>query len=117
METNDKLLPTSEALAYLAEVWGFKRSPITFSKWASAGTGPPFRKLGSRFKYYSKVELDEWMRSRLTPRQQSTVSPTGEQSVADEEYGRSEVAACSGLNVSNQPERTSANEDASQQSK
>jgi hypothetical protein len=57
MQTNDKLLPTSAALAYLAEVWGFKRSPITLSKWASAGTGPPFRKLG-RFKYYAPVDLD-----------------------------------------------------------
>ena len=71
MQTNDKMLPTSEALAYLAEVWGFKRSPITLSKWASAGTGPPFRKLGSRFRYYSKVELDEWMQSRLSPRKRA----------------------------------------------
>jgi predicted DNA-binding transcriptional regulator AlpA len=66
MQTNEKLLPTSEALAYLAAVWGFKRSAITLSKWASTGTGPPFRKLGSRFKYYSKLDLDEWMRSRLS---------------------------------------------------
>jgi predicted DNA-binding transcriptional regulator AlpA len=85
MQTDDRLLSTSEALAYLADVWGFKRSPITLSKWASAGTGPPFRKLGSRFKYYSKVELDEWMRSRLTPRQQSMESPAAEQSGAHEE--------------------------------
>jgi hypothetical protein len=77
MQTNNKLLPTSEALAYLAEVWGFKRSPITLSKWASAGTGPPFRKL-NRFKYYSTADLDDFMRSRLSLLQPSIKSPAAQ---------------------------------------
>jgi hypothetical protein len=74
MQTDDRLLPTSEALAYLADVWGFKRSPITLSKWASAGTGPSFRKMG-RFKYYALTDLDDWMRARLGPRQRSIQPP------------------------------------------
>ena len=74
MQTDDKMLPTSEALAYLAKVWGFKRSPITLSKWASAGTGPAVRKFG-RYNYYAPTDLDGFMKSRLSARQQPPESP------------------------------------------
>ena len=75
MQPNDKLLTAPEALTYLADVWGFKRSPITLSKWASAGSGPIFRKFG-RFRYYAPADLDEWMQSHLGPRKRSIKSPT-----------------------------------------
>jgi predicted DNA-binding transcriptional regulator AlpA len=74
MQTNDKLMSRAETVAHLNYAWGFRRSPITLSKWASAGTGPPFRKLG-RYTYYSKADVDDWMQSRLSARQQSTKSP------------------------------------------
>ena len=74
MQTDDRLLSTSEALAYLADVWGFKRSPITLSRWASAGTGPAFRKIG-RFKYFFRDDLDAFMKSRLSPWKGAIKSP------------------------------------------
>jgi predicted DNA-binding transcriptional regulator AlpA len=79
MQGNDKLMNRAEAIVHLTHAWGFRRSPITLSKWASAGTGPPFRKLG-RYTYYSESDLDEWMQSRLSKRQQSIKSPAAPQS-------------------------------------
>ena len=77
MQTSGKLMTRAEAISHLANVWGFPRSAITLSKWASAGTGPPFRKVG-RYAYYSKADLDDWMHARLGPRKQSINSPTEE---------------------------------------
>lgn len=92
MQTNKKLMSRAEAIAHLTHAWGFTRSPITLSKWASAGTGPPFRKLG-RYTYYSKADVDHWMQSRLGPRKQSlrahdestSPSPSSKQTVQQPE--------------------------------
>jgi hypothetical protein len=61
----DRFLPTGAAREYLAKVWGFERSRVTFTKWASEGKGPPFQKFDSRHRYYSQHALDEWVQSRL----------------------------------------------------
>ena len=68
-----KLLTTSEAIEYTA-ARGLKRAPSTWAHWAQEGE-PPYRKDASRYRLYDPKDLDEFMRSRLGPRQQSTKSP------------------------------------------
>ena len=72
MQTNDNpLMSRKDALAYLAQAYGYRRSPITASTWASQGIGPPLQKIG-RYVFHRKNDLDHWIQSKL---QQSTKSP------------------------------------------
>jgi hypothetical protein len=64
MPVDNKLLATSEALAYLADAWGFRRSPLTLSRWLSAGIGPHYRKVG-RYRYFTRDDLDAFMRAQI----------------------------------------------------
>jgi hypothetical protein len=54
-------------------------------------TGPPFRKLG-RYTYYSKADMDDWMRARLGPRQRSVKS-----GAAQEDHGEGRQATARGI--------------------
>ena len=80
MQSKDKLLPTSEALAYLAEVWGFKRSPITLWRWASEGDRSAIQKIRTHSNYYAPTDLDEFHAGpRLSPRKRSVKLPAAQQ--------------------------------------
>jgi len=76
MQTDDNpLMSRKAALDYLAQTYGYRRSPITASTWASQGIGPPgigppLQKIG-RYVFHRKNDLDAWMESNLNPRQQS----------------------------------------------
>jgi hypothetical protein len=63
----DRLLPTAEAIEYLAGR-GLKRSAVTFARWAATGEGPRYRKFDSRYRLYDPKDLDEFMRAHLGPR-------------------------------------------------
>lgn len=47
-------------------------APMTLRHWRSAGTGPPFIKLGGRVRYRA-TDLEDWIESQL-------VEPAGERS-------------------------------------
>jgi hypothetical protein len=67
MQTNDNpLMSRKDALAYLAQAYGYRRSPITASTWASQGIGPPLQKIG-RYVFHRKNDLDAWIEERLNP--------------------------------------------------
>jgi hypothetical protein len=60
-----RLLRRAEAAFYVTENWGYPLSPKTLAKLAVVGGGPKFRK-ASRFPLYEVVDLDDWVRSKLT---------------------------------------------------
>jgi hypothetical protein len=73
LQTNDRLLSSTEALDYLADA-GIRRSPVTLGRWSAAGTGPAFRRLG-RFRLYAVSDINDWIQAQLSPRQQSIRQP------------------------------------------
>jgi hypothetical protein len=66
-----KFLRRQAASQYLAENWGFCRSPNTLAKLAVVGGGPVFRRAG-RVPLYAASDLDAWVRSKLSAPMRST---------------------------------------------
>ena len=69
--SNTRRLRRPEASAYLQGKWGISRTPKTLAKLAVTGGGPSYQKDG-RFPLYLKSDLDDWVRSRLSPSVTST---------------------------------------------
>ena len=65
------MLRRADAAQYVRDRWGVPCSKQTLAKYATVGGGPVFRKAG-RFPLYEPADLDEWVESRLGPRQRST---------------------------------------------
>ena len=60
-----------QASRYLLEVWGISRTPKTLAKEAVLGNGPVIEYDG-RTPLYPEDGLDDFARSRLSPRVRST---------------------------------------------
>jgi hypothetical protein len=60
-----------EASAYLLKVWGISRTPNTLAKEAVTGSGPVIEYDG-RTPLYPQDGLDDFARSRLSPRVRRT---------------------------------------------
>ena len=72
MEQNSqRLLSTEEACQYMDEHHGVQYVPKTLTNMASGGGGPKFQKIG-RHRKYTKLWLDEFIASRLSPPVTST---------------------------------------------
>jgi hypothetical protein len=54
-----------EASEYLWEVHGVKYAPATLAKYASWGTGPPFRYLDGWIPIYWPAGLDSWLKPSI----------------------------------------------------
>ena len=80
----DEYLRRGQAAAYLQERFGAFTAE-TLAKLACVGGGPKFRRMG-RFPYYTRADLDEWARSRMSPPVSST-SELGHQCKGDGECG------------------------------
>jgi hypothetical protein len=63
-------LRRDQAAEYLRERYGFTTAG-TLEKLASIGGGPKFVKVG-RFPVYTPEDLDDWVRSRMSPKVSST---------------------------------------------
>jgi len=59
-------LRRAEAVQYLALVHGIEIAASTLSKWACAGSGPPFARL-HRTPLYERAAIDRWVAAMLTP--------------------------------------------------
>jgi hypothetical protein len=70
MQTH-RFLRRKAASDYLRETHGFDRAPSTLAKLAVTGGGPVFRRAG-RIPLYSTYDLDEWVKSILSPPVRST---------------------------------------------
>jgi hypothetical protein len=66
-----KLFRRTAASQYIWDTWGVSYAPSTLAKLAVVGGGPPFRRVG-RFPVYSKDDLDDWVRSKLSVPMRST---------------------------------------------
>jgi hypothetical protein len=58
------MLTTLDALAFLGERYGIRRSPRSWARYVAAGTAPVCHRLG-RYRFYEPTELDAWVRSQL----------------------------------------------------
>lgn len=66
----DVFLRRSDAANYLRKYFNFGSSAL-LAKYAVAGNGPTFYKLG-RLTFYRRADLDAWVQSRLSRPMQST---------------------------------------------
>ena len=66
-----RLLRREAAAEYITETHGYPCSPKTLAKLACIGGGPAFRR-ASRFPLYAQSDLDEWVRSKMSPLVRST---------------------------------------------
>jgi hypothetical protein len=64
-------LRRSEAATYIRDRWGYPCSRATLAKLAVVGSGPVFRRAG-RFPIYDPLELDKWVRARVSRPVRST---------------------------------------------
>lgn len=60
----DEYLRRPQAAEYLQHRYG-AYTAATLAKMACRGGGPKFRRMG-RFPYYTRFDLDEWARSRMS---------------------------------------------------
>jgi hypothetical protein len=67
----ERLRRRNAAAQYIQSEWGIPCSPKTLAKLAVIGGGPAFRKAG-RTPLYPEDGLDDWARSKLSPRVRST---------------------------------------------
>jgi hypothetical protein len=67
----EKLFRRMASSKYIWDTWGVSYAPSTLAKLAVIGGGPPFRRVG-RFPVYSKDDLDDWVRSKLSVPMRST---------------------------------------------
>lgn len=65
-----EFLRRDRAAEYLKEQYGAFTTE-TLAKLACVGGGPKFRRMG-RFPYYTRADLDDWARSRMSPPVSST---------------------------------------------
>jgi hypothetical protein len=65
--TKERLLRPAEASAYLMERFACRQSVGSLARLRHYGTGPRFRKVGSKDVAYSTTALDEWAAARLSP--------------------------------------------------
>jgi hypothetical protein len=63
-------LRREQAAEYLKKCYGAYTTE-TLAKMACRGGGPKFRRMG-RFPYYTRADLDDWARSRMSPPVSST---------------------------------------------
>jgi len=71
----EEFLRRDQAAAYLQQQFG-AYTPETLAKLACIGGGPKFRKMG-RFPVYTRTDLDDWARSRMSPPVSSTSELAG----------------------------------------
>jgi hypothetical protein len=76
--TAPRFLRRKAASEYLHEAHGVERAPGTLAKLAVTGGGPAFRRVG-RVPLYDPVDLDAWIKSKLSPRMRSTSEAAPEQ--------------------------------------
>jgi len=63
-------LRRDKAAEYLQTTWGFGTIE-TLATLATRGGGPKFRKMG-RYPVYTREDLDDWVKSRMSQRVSST---------------------------------------------
>ena len=71
----EEYLRRVQAADYLKHLFGAFTSE-TLAKLACTGGGPKFRKMG-RFPVYTRVDLDDWAMSRMSPPVSSTSELVG----------------------------------------
>ena len=63
-----------DAVAYLRDTYGIRRTAATLNKLRVVGGGPDFRRVGSRNIAYERAALDSWARSLISEPLTSTSS-------------------------------------------